>query len=116
MMEAYMTPEIEKLINEAIFLPAMRMALEHDKKILEQSDIKLKFKAQHLKLIDDAHSKITETLRENKQKMSDHSMKIYQRKWFDCDVRIKGIHQHYFYQRETAGAWIFKNVAKYFKG
>jgi hypothetical protein len=110
-MEKYMTPEIEKLIDEAIFLPAMRMALEHDKKILEQSDIKLKFKDQYLKLIDDAHSKITETLRENKQKMFDHSMKIYQGKWFDCDVRIKGIHQHYFYSKETAGAWIYQHVA-----
>lgn len=106
--------KIEKqIIDYFIFLPAIRLALNHDRKIIVASNSK--FKEEYIKYIDEAIHRVVAAMRKNKDDIFDHHIRMTRKSWFEYDVYIRGQLIHVKYHKSVAAEWIYNQIDSYLK-
>jgi hypothetical protein len=105
------TEEEEQLIQEYMFLPAIRMALERDRKRIQAA--KTKFEQCYLFTIDEAIHRVTQDMNKNKKKLFDLGIKPKRKDWFSYDVTTRGRIFDITYHKNNAADWINERIKDY---
>lgn len=114
-MDVHQLTILEKqIIQQYIFLPMIRMALEHDKKILARTNAK--FKAPYIELLGQAMRRVTEDMRKNKDDLFKYHIHMTRRTWLDYEVYARGRVFEVSYQKSTASDWIYERIGQYLTG
>ncbi|RYM05685.1 hypothetical protein EWH99_05660 [Sporolactobacillus sp. THM7-7] len=111
MLANELTPKEKRIIRQYMLLPLIRMALERDKRMLRLTN--MKFKARYIELINEAIRRVTEDMRQNKDELFDHHIRMTRRNWLEYEVYTRGRVFEVGYQKSIAGEWIYEQVKVY---
>lgn len=103
----------ERIIERYIFLPAIRLALEHDRKIIATSNVK--FKDAYDKIFEEALHRVVSDMKKNKDEIFDHHIQLTKNDWFNYDAYLRGQTFHIGYHKNIAADWIYLHIGDYLK-
>ncbi|MCO7174518.1 hypothetical protein ACFP7A_03585 [Sporolactobacillus kofuensis] len=108
-----MTPDETRIATEYALLPLIRMALARDRQVIAITHTK--FRVLYLEIFDDIIHEVTQDLRENKQELFAHHIRMTKRDWFSYDVYIRGRLFDFVYQKSVAMDWIHERLKMYLR-
>lgn len=111
MMAIELTPHEKKMIQKYIFLPLVRTALEHDKKVIGITSAK--FREGYITVIDRAIHRVTSDIRKNKDDLFEHHIRMTRISWLDYEVCARNRIFNVVYQKSVAGEWIRERIDDY---
>lgn len=113
MMANELTPQEKRIIQQYIFLPLIRLALERDKKVISITNTK--FRANYIAIIDEAVHHVTGDIRKNRNDLFDHHIRMTKRNWLSYEACTRGRVFEIGYQKSIAGEWIYGRIGDYLK-